>query len=83
MLIYLSNAESYLNLIWPLALCRIETMLWTFPNMNTGLFASISGPPSGMDAYCHRIVSFYFSGGLCAWHDTLAKQNNSWFSFLS
>ena len=46
-------------------------MLWTFPDMNTGLFTSISGPASGMDDYFHRFVSFYFMAdhllGLTPW----------------
>ena len=37
-----------------------RTLLWTFPDMDIGLFTSVNGPGVGTDAYMHRIATFYY-----------------------
>ena len=68
---FISEYRGFRNVWHSGGLYSYKTMLWTFPDMNTGLFTSISGPASGMDDYFHRIVSFYFMAdhvlGLTPW----------------
>ena len=68
---FISEYRGFRNVWHSGGLASYRTMLWTFPEMNIGLFASINGPPFGTDAYFHRIVSFYFMAdrllGLTPW----------------
>ena len=68
---FISEYRGFRNIWHSGGLASYRTMLWTFPDTKNGLFASINGPPIGMDAYLHRIVSFYFMAdhllGLTPW----------------
>ena len=37
-----------------------KTQLWTFPDMDIGLFTSVNGQESGESSYHHRMNSFYY-----------------------
>ena len=60
------------------------SLLWTFPDMDVGLFASVSGPGFGIEPDNHNIVSFsYIIDHLFGLEPWLNKTTSCTFSALS